>query len=93
MSRAADIAFWHEVNRTIGLTGVVERLANRVRSTDRLDLAREMIANADELAVRAHSDELAPRPARQTDEVAVARLEGHAPGWREAAATLRTRRN
>ena len=84
MSRAADIAFWHEVNRTIGLTGVVEILANRVRSTDRLDLAREMIA---------HSDELAPRPARQTDEVAVARLEGHAPGWREAAARLRTRRN
>ena len=85
MSRADDIAFWHEVNRTIGLTGVVERLANRVRSsTDRLDLARGMIANADELA---------PRLARQTDEVAVARLEGHAPGWREAAATLRTRRN
>ena len=85
MSRAADIAFWHQVNRTIGLTGVVERLANRVRSsTDRLDLARGMIANADELA---------PRLARQTDEVAVARLEGHAPGWREAAARLRTRRN
>ena len=56
MSRADDIAFWHEVNRTIGLTGVVEILANRVRSTDRLDLARGMIANADELAVRAHSD-------------------------------------
>ena len=39
-----------------------------------------------------HSDELAARAERQTDEVAVARLEGEAKGWREAAAGLRTRR-
>ena len=84
MSRADDIAVWREVNRTIiGLTGVVEMFAKRVRRADRLELAREMIA---------HSDELAARPERLTDEVAVARLEGQVQGWREAAARLRTRR-
>ena len=55
----------------------------RVRRADRLELAREMIA---------HSDELAARAERQTDEVAIARLEGQVQGWREAAARLRTRR-
>jgi hypothetical protein len=53
-----------------------------VRRADRLDLAREMIEHADDLAERAE---------RQTDEVAVARLESEAKGWREAA-RLRTRR-
>ena len=84
MSRADDIALWCEVNRSIiGLTGVVERFAKRVRRADRLELAREMIE---------HSDELAARAERQTDDVAVARLEGRVLGWREAAARLRTRR-
>ena len=47
MSRADDIALWYEVNRTIiGLTGVVEMFAKRVRRADRLDLAREMIAHS-----------------------------------------------
>jgi len=84
MSRAEDIALWHEVNRAIiGLTGVVEMFAKRVRRADRLELAREFIA---------HSDELEARAERQKDEVAVARLEGQVQGWREAAARLRTRR-
>ena len=84
MSRADDIALWHEVNRTIiGLTGVVEMFAKRVRRADRLDLAREMIA---------HSDELEARAERQADEVAIVRLEGQVQRWREAAARLRTRR-
>ena len=39
-----------------------------------------------------HSDELEARAERQTDDVAVARLEGQVQGWREAAARLRTRR-
>ena len=82
MSRADDIALWHEVNRTIiGLTSVVEMFAKRVRRADRLELAREMIQ---------HSDELEARAERQTDDVA--RLEGQVQGWREAAARLRTRR-
>ena len=82
MSRADDIALWREVNRSIiGLPGVVEMFAKRVRRADRLDLAKEMIA---------HSDELAARAERLADEIAVARLEGQAQGWREAAARLRT---
>ena len=85
MSRADDIVLWHEVNRTIiGLTGVVEMFAKRVRRADRLAFAKEMIE---------HSDELETRAERQTDEVAIARLEGQVQGWREAAARLRTRRN
>ena len=84
MSRADDVTLWHEVNRTIiGLTGVVEMFAKRVRRVDRLDLAKEMIQ---------HSDELAARAERQTDEFAVARLEVQVQGWRLAAARLRTRR-
>ena len=84
MSRADDIALWHEVNRTIiGLTGVVEMFAKRVRRADRLELAREMFGHADELEARAD---------RQTDAVAITRLEGQVQGWREAAARLRTRR-
>ena len=84
MSRADDIALWHEVNRTIiGLPSVVEIFAKRVRRADRLDLAREMIE---------HSDDLAARAEHQIDEVAAARLEGQVQGWREAAARLRTRR-
>ena len=84
MSRADDIALWHEVNRTIiGLPSVVEIFAKRVRRSDRLELAKEMIA---------HSDELTSRAERQNDEIAIARLEGQAQGWREAGARLRTRR-
>ncbi|MGH3454506.1 MAG: hypothetical protein ACRDPQ_16550 [Nocardioidaceae bacterium] len=84
MSRHDDFELWREVTRTtVGLTGIVELFAKRVRRADRLDLAKEMID---------HSDELAARAERQTDEVAVARLEGQAQGWREAAARLRTRR-
>ena len=84
MTRHDDFELWHEVNRTIiGLTGVVEMFAKRVRRADRLDLAREFIA---------HSDELEARAERQTDEVAAARLEGQVQGWWEAAARLRTRR-
>jgi hypothetical protein len=42
---------WREVNRTVvGLTGVVEMFAKRMRRADRLDLAREMIEHADGLA-------------------------------------------
>lgn len=44
---------------------------------------REMIEHADELPARAE---------RQTDEVAIARLEDQVQGWREAAARLRARR-
>jgi hypothetical protein len=62
---------------------MVELFAERVRRADRLDLARGVIE---------HSDELAARAERQADEVAVARLEGEGKGWREVAATLRTRR-
>jgi len=61
---------------------MVELFAKRVRREDHLALANEMIE---------HSDELAARAERQTDEVAVARLEGEARGWREAVAMLRTR--
>jgi hypothetical protein len=61
---------------------MVVLFAKRVRRADRLDLAREMIE---------HSDELAARAERQTDDVAVARLEGQVQGWR-GAARLRTRR-
>ena len=39
-----------------------------------------------------HADGLAEQAARQRREVAAARLEGEAKGWREAAARLRTRR-
>jgi hypothetical protein len=39
-----------------------------------------------------HSDELAARAERQTEELAAAWLEGEAKGWREAAVGLRTRR-
>jgi len=74
MSRADDIALWHDVNRTsIWLTGVVEMFAKRVRRADRLELAREMIA---------HSDELSARAERSTEQLAVARLEGQVQGWR-----------
>ena len=84
MSRRRDFELWREVTRTtVGLTGIVELFAKRVRREDRLDLAREMIARSDDLAARAE---------RQTDEIAVARLEGQATGWREAAVMLRTRR-
>ena len=80
MSRRRDIALWHEVNRNIiGLTGVVEMFAKRVRRADRLELAREMIKHGDELAARAD---------RSTEQLAVARLEGEAKGWRGAAATF-----
>ena len=85
MTRRDDFELWREVTRsTVGLTGTVELYAKRVRRADRLDLAREIIT---------HSDELTARAERQTDELAVARLEGQAQGWREAAARLRTRRN
>jgi len=57
--------------------------AKRVRRADRLDLAREMIA---------HSDDLEARAERQKRVADRAPLEGAAKGWREAAATLRTRR-
>ena len=84
MSGRRDIELWYEVNRSIiGLTGVVEMFAKRVRRADRLELAMEMIEHGDELAVRAD---------RSTEQLAAARLEGEAKGWREAAATLRTRR-
>jgi hypothetical protein len=84
MSRRDDFELWREVTRTtVGLTGMVELFAKRVRRVDRLILAREMIE---------HSDLLAARAERQTNEVAVARLEGEALGWREAATMLRMRR-
>lgn len=40
-----------------------------------------------------HSDDLAARAEHQTDEIAIARLEGEVQGWREAATRLRTRRD
>jgi len=67
MSRHPDFELWREVSRTtVGLAGMVELFAKRVRRQDRLDLAKEMIK---------HSDELAARAERQSDEVAGARLE------------------
>jgi hypothetical protein len=48
-----DIELWHEVNqRIIGLSGVVEMFARRVRRADRLELAKEMIEHSDHLAAR-----------------------------------------
>ena len=84
MSRRSDFELWREVSRTtVGLSGMVELFAKRVRRVDRLVLAREMLEHADHLtAVAAH----------QRDEVATARVEGEAMGWREAATMLRTRR-
>jgi hypothetical protein len=68
--RHGDLELWRDVNKTIiGLTSVVQIFAKRVRRADRLELAKERID---------HSDELAERAERQTDEVAVARLEGRA---------------
>ena len=84
MSRHRDFELWREATRAaVGLSGMVEMFAKRVRREDRLELARQMIEHGDELAVRAE---------RLTDEMAVARLEGQAQAWREAAARLRTRR-
>jgi len=84
MSRHRDFELWREVTRTtVGLTGIVELFAKRVRRADRLELAREMVE---------HSDALAARAERQKRVADRARLEGEAKGWREAAATLRTRR-
>jgi hypothetical protein len=83
MSRRDDFELWEVTRTTVGLTGMVELFARRVRRVDRLVLAREMIEHSDQLAVRAE---------RQTNAVAVARLEGAALGWREAATMLRTRR-
>jgi hypothetical protein len=84
VSRADDIALWNEVRRSIiGLPGVVEMYAKRVRRADRLAFAKEMIDHADNLEARAE---------RLDDELAVARLEGEVQGWRQAAARLRTRR-
>jgi hypothetical protein len=84
MSRRRDFELWREVSQTVvGLPGMVESFAKRVRREDHLDLAREMIEHADHLAARAE---------RQPDELAAARLEGQALGWRETAVMLRTRR-
>lgn len=84
MSRRRDFELWREVTATtVGLTGIVELFAKRVRREDRLTLAREMIEHADQLAERAEG---------QGGQVATARLEGQALGWREAATMLRTRR-
>jgi hypothetical protein len=84
MNRHRDIELWREVARsTVGLTGMVELFAKRVRRSDRLDLAKEMLEHADRLTAMAD---------RQGDEVGVARLEGEAKGWREAAVMLRSRR-
>ena len=53
MSRRDDFELWREVSRsTVGLAGMVELFAKRVRREDRLDLAREMIEHSDELAAR-----------------------------------------
>ena len=83
MSRRHDFELWREVSRTVvGLPGMVELFAKRVRREDRLALAKEMLA---------HSDGLTERAERQRGEVAAARLEGEAKGWREAATMLRTR--
>ena len=85
MSRHQDIELWREVSRTtVGLTGIVELFARRVRRADRLELAKEMLAHADRLTAMAEC---------QDDEVAAARLEGEAKGWREAAVTLQSRRS
>jgi len=67
---------WRDVNRTIIGSTVVQIFAKRVSRADRLELAREMIQHCDELEARAE---------RQTDEPAVARLEGQVQGWREVA--------
>jgi len=84
MSRHRDFELWREATRTtVGLSGMIEMFAKRVRREDRIGLARQMIEHGDELAARAEL---------LTDEVAVARLEGQAQGWREAATRLRTRR-
>jgi hypothetical protein len=84
MSRRRDFELWREVTATtVGLTGIVELFAKRVRREDHLALAREMIEHADGLAERAEL---------QRGQVAAARLEGQALGWREAATMLRTRR-
>ncbi|MGH3485776.1 MAG: hypothetical protein ACRDPQ_21355 [Nocardioidaceae bacterium] len=70
MSRHDDFELWREVTATtVGLTGIVELFAKRVRRADRLDLARQMIEHADELAARAE------RQKRVADR---ARLEGEA---------------
>jgi hypothetical protein len=54
MSRHDDFALWCEITRTtLGLTGIVELLAKRVRSADGHDLARKMIAHSDELTALA----------------------------------------
>jgi len=84
MNRHRDFELWREVTATtVGLTGIVELFAKRVRRADRLELAREMVE---------HSDALTARAERQKRVADRARLEGEAKGWREAAATLRTRR-
>jgi hypothetical protein len=84
MSRRSDFELWREVTRaTVGLPGMVELFAKRVRRVDRLVLAREMLEHADQLTAIAE---------RQKDEVTTARVEGEAKGWREAATMLRTRR-
>ena len=42
MGRHDDFELWREVARTtVGLTGIVELFAKRVRRADRLDFARE----------------------------------------------------
>ncbi len=84
MNRHRDLELWREVARTtVGLTGIVELFAKRVRRSDRLGLAKEMLEHADRLTATAE---------RQDDEMAAARLEGEAKGWREAAVMLRSRR-
>jgi hypothetical protein len=84
MSRRSDFELWREVSRTtVGLSGMVELFAKRVRRVDRLVLAREMLEHADHLAAMAE---------HQNGEVATARVEGEAMGWREAATMLRSRR-
>ena len=63
---------WREVTATtVGLTGIVELFAKRVRREDHLALAKEMIE---------HADQLAERAGRQRGQVAAARLEGEAKG-------------
>ena len=42
MNRHRDLELWREVARTtVGLTGIVELFAKRIRRSDRLDLAKE----------------------------------------------------
>jgi hypothetical protein len=54
MSRRRDFELWREVTATtVGLTGIVELYAKRVRREDHLALAGEMIEHADHLAERA----------------------------------------